>query len=291
MRRKKSTLETGNKKYPFNRTTTPNTLREHLKETLARNLGSSTDLAETIHAIRDDEILDTFNIDSENIETPPIQRRAFRHKSFRMSEQEDDNESDIGSDFAGRRKNHKFKTISGDGRPLGDRELAMKKKRASNNDLSEGRRATTDLEDELGSGLFDRFSSARKTLNRSSIRKKEDEDTVSLSESLDRKSDSSNWRNKLANRFRKSVVENELEEAERSAGLQSKEEPVLRREASDYLGQQTPMTEPTRRKPFNFDENPSDKSDKKSTTSSKLARTGSSAGDSKQGRKSSYMMA
>merc|ERR1719336_2752141 len=300
MRRKKSTLETGNKKYPFHRTTTPNTLREHLKETLTRNLGSSTDLAETIHAIRDDEILDTFNIDSENIETPPIQRRAFRHKSFRLSEQEDDNESDIGSDFAGRRKNHKFKTISGDGRPLGDRELAMKKKRASNNDLSEGRKSATDLEDELGSGLFDRFSSARKTLNRSSIRKKKDEDTVSLSESLDRKSDSSNWRNKLANRFRKSVVENELEEAELVGGLHSKEEPALRREASDYLGQQTPMTEPTRRKPFNFDDGNSDKVDKKypssdKSTSNRLSRNGSTrskAGDSKSSaRKSSYIMA
>merc|ERR1719410_1229075 len=162
---KKSTLETGNRKYPFNRTTTPNTLREHLKETLARNLGSSTDLAETIHAIRDDEILDTFNIDSENIETPPIQRRAFRHKSFRLPD-EDDNESDIGSDFSGRRKNHKFKTITGDGRPLGDREMLLKKKKASNTDLAEGRNASTDLEDELGSGLFDRFSSARKTLNK-----------------------------------------------------------------------------------------------------------------------------
>ena len=118
------------KKYPFNRTTTPNTLREHLKETLAKNLGSSTDLAETIHAIKDDEILDTFNIDSENIETPPIQRRAFRHKSFRMPDQDDDNESDIGSDFSGRRKNHKFRTITGDGRPLGDRELIIKKKKA-----------------------------------------------------------------------------------------------------------------------------------------------------------------
>merc|ERR1719420_2701177 len=66
---KKTTPETSNKKYPFHRTTTPNTLREHLKENLARNLGSSTDLAEIIVAIRDDEILDTFNIDSENIET------------------------------------------------------------------------------------------------------------------------------------------------------------------------------------------------------------------------------
>ena len=298
--KKSSNSSSLSKKYPFNRTTTPNTLREHLKETLARNLGSSTDLAETIHAIRDDEILDTFNIDSENIETPPVQRRGqFRHKNLRLPEQEDDNESDIGSDFAGRRKNHKFKTISGDGRPLGDRELAMKKKRASNTDLSEGRRSTTDLEDELGSGLFDRFSSARKTLNRSSIRKKKDEDTVSLSESLERKSDSSNWRNKLANRFRKSVVENDLEDMERLHGLQSKEEPALRREASDYLGQQTPMTEPTRRKPFNFDEGNSDKSDKKypsgdRSTSSRLTRNGSTrkeVGDSKSSaRKSSYIM-
>merc|ERR1712088_950898 len=131
---KKEKEEKEDKKYPFHRTTTPNTLREHLKETLAKNLGSSTDLAETIHAIRDDEILDTFNIDSENIETPPIQRRAFRHKSFRLPEE--DAESDIGSDFSGRRKNHEFKTISGDGRPLGDREMLLKKKKASEQDLS-----------------------------------------------------------------------------------------------------------------------------------------------------------
>ena len=30
------------KKYPFNRTTTPNSLREHLKETLTKNLGGKT---------------------------------------------------------------------------------------------------------------------------------------------------------------------------------------------------------------------------------------------------------
>merc|ERR1719328_1053558 len=221
MRRKKEKEEKEDKKYPFHRTTTPNTLREHLKETLAKNLGSSTDLAETIHAIRDDEILDTFNIDSENIETPPIQRRAFRHKSFRLPE-EDDNESDIGSDFSGRRKNHKFKTITGDGRPLGDREMLLKKKKASNSDLSEGRNAATDLEDDVG--IFDRFSSARKTLNRNSIRKKKDEDTVSLHDVTERKSDNSNWRNKLANRFRKSVIENDQEESERLNGHQSKEE-------------------------------------------------------------------
>merc|ERR1712088_201878 len=105
--------------------------------------------------------------------------------------------------------------------------------------------------------------------------------------------------NKLANRFRKSVVENDLEDMERLHGLQSKEEPALRREASDYLGQQTPMTEPTRRKPFNFDEGNSDKSDKKypsgdRSTSSRLTRNGSTrkeVGDSKSSaRKSSYIM-
>merc|ERR1719400_1014497 len=172
-------------------------------------------------------------------------------------------------------------------------------KRASNTDLSEGRRSTTDLEDELGSGLFDRFSSARKTLNRSSIRKKKDDDTISLSDATDRKSDNSNWRNKLANRFRKSVVENDLEDMERLHGLQSKEEPALRREASDYLGQQTPMTEPTRRKPFNFDDGNSDKAEKKypssdKSSSSRLTRNGSTrskAGDSKSSaRKSSYIL-
>ena len=65
------------KKYPFNRTNTPNTLREHLKETLVRNLGGN-DLSETIQSIKDDEMRDTFDIDSENIETPPMQRRANR---------------------------------------------------------------------------------------------------------------------------------------------------------------------------------------------------------------------
>merc|ERR1712088_132508 len=105
--------------------------------------------------------------------------------------------------------------------------------------------------------------------------------------------------NKLANRFRKSVVENDLEDMERLHGLQSKEEPALRREASDYLGQQTPMTEPTRRKPFNFEEGNSDKTDKKYpsgeiSNSSRLTRNDSArskVGDSKSSaRKSSYIL-
>jgi len=278
---KKEKEEKEDKKYPFHRTTTPNTLREHLKETLAKNLGSSTDLAETIHAIRDDEILDTFNIDSENIETPPIQRRAFRHKSFRLPEE--DAESDIGSDFSGRRKNHKFKTISGDGRPLGDREMLLKKKKASDQDLSSTGR--TDLDEELGSGLFDRFSKARTTLTRSSVRKKKDEDSVSLG-GMPREDSSSKgsdgWRNRLASRFRKSNSDQyDLEEAEAAEGL----------ELRDYLSEiSAPKTEPTRRRPMNIEENSGDKASRKEKRERTKSRIeGDQVEAARGGRKSSYM--
>ena len=66
----------------ISRTTTPNSLREHLKETLTKNLGgSASDIAETIEHIKNDEIFDTFNIDNENVESPPVQRKAFRQRS------------------------------------------------------------------------------------------------------------------------------------------------------------------------------------------------------------------
>lgn len=187
-----------------------------------------------------------------------MQRRAaFRNKSMRTPSANNldtlgngggDNESEVGSDFSGRRKNHKFRSLNaageGGGRPLGDRELVLKKKRESNTDLSEGRRAATDLEDELGSGLFDRFSSARKTLTRSSTRRSKEgsggDDTTSLAAPDDladskRKPDS-NWRAKIANKFRKSSDSYDFVEAERGNELR------------EYLGQVTPKTEPTRRK-------------------------------------------
>ena len=67
----------------ISRTTTPNSLREHLKETLTKNLGgSASDIAETIEHIKNDEIFDTFNIDNENVESPPVQRKAFRQRSM-----------------------------------------------------------------------------------------------------------------------------------------------------------------------------------------------------------------
>ena len=60
-------------------------------------------------------------------------------------------------------------SIVGDGKPLGDRELMLKKKRMSTSDLSPSE-DSKDLEDDLGNGIFDRFSSARKTLTRGSLR-------------------------------------------------------------------------------------------------------------------------
>jgi hypothetical protein len=242
---------------------------------------------------RDDEILDTFNIDSENIETPPVQRRAaFRNKSMRSPSANnldtvggnDDNASDVGSDFSGRRKNHKFRSLNAagesGGRPLGDRELVIKKKRESNTDLSEGRRAATDLEDELGSGLFDRFSSARKTLTRSSTRRSKKDDgsgedsgptTLAADESADKRRSDSNWRSKIANKFRKSSDSYDFVEAERGQELR------------DYLGQVTPKTEPTRRKPLNFDKDSA--STPKANGSNGVLKNSVNGGP---GRKSSY---
>ena len=122
----------------ISRTTTPNSLREHLKETLTKNLGgSASDIAETIEHIKNDEIFDTFNIDNENVESPPVQRKAFRQRSMYLIylsalclyflmiflftfligmrlppsnlTESNDNLSDAGSDFGSRRRNLKFR--------------------------------------------------------------------------------------------------------------------------------------------------------------------------------------
>merc|ERR1719394_1189888 len=163
--------------------------------------------------------------------------------------------------------------ISGDGRPLGDREMLLKKKKASEQDLSTA--GKTDLDEELGSGLFDRFSKARTTLTRSSVRKKKDEDSVSLGgmpreDSSPKGSDG--WRNRLASRFRKSNSDQyDLEEAEAAEGL----------ELRDYLSEiSAPKTEPTRRRPMNIDDGPGDKV-KDRTKSDQVGSNG---------RKSSYIL-
>ena len=43
-------------------------------------IGSANDIAETIEHFKNDEILDTFNIDNENVESPTVQRKALRNQ-------------------------------------------------------------------------------------------------------------------------------------------------------------------------------------------------------------------
>ena len=243
--------------FHFSRTTTPNSLREHLKETLTKNLGgSASDIAETIEHFKNDEILDTFNIDNENVESPPVQRKAFRQRSMRLPPssltESNDNLSEAGSEFGNRRRNLKFRTLGstdGHGKPLGDREIMLKKKKEQNGDQNTDPQAATtptSPQDDMGNGLFDRFSKSRKTLTRSSIRgKKNDEDTKSLNEvSLNEKKSSitSDWRSRLASKFKKSSVDHyDVTTVENG-------EPSLNsyRKTSDELS--VPMTEPTRRR-------------------------------------------
>ncbi len=228
------------KKYPFNRTTTPNSLREHLKETLTKTLGdSSHDIAETIEHFKNDEILDTFNIDNENVESPTLQRKQPR--SLRAQSTDNLSETDQSDQFGSRRRNLKFRTLGSSGdKPLGDREIMLKKKNKTSADPQ------AEEADDLNAGLFDRFSAARKTLGRGSIRranKKDEEDSKSLNDvSLEKKSSlTSDWRSRLAAKFKKSTDTYEVNNGE--AG-----EPSLSsyRKTSNELD--APMTEPTRRR-------------------------------------------
>ena len=187
--------------------------------------------------MKNDEILDTFNIDNENVESPTTQRKT---RQRRETEDSDQNSGDFGS----RRRNLKFRTLGSSDKPLGDREMLLKKKRASTSDLSASEN-NPDSED-IGNGLFDRFSAARKTLTRGSTRrKKEDEDTKSLNESvnLEKKSSVSDWRSRLASKFKKSSTD-QYEVAQENG------EPSLSsyRKTSHELDMQAPMTEPTRRR-------------------------------------------
>ena len=259
------------KKYPFNRTNTPNSLREHLKETLTKNLGgSANDIAETIEHFKNDEILDTFNIDSENIETPPAQRRGVRQRSLRPSPAsmlsaeagiseagKDEDTMSVTSETSGKRRN-KFRNVGGDGKPLGDREIMLKKQQQRSMEEAEAEAAKRELEDELGSGLFDRFSAARKTLTRGSVRKKREDgdgDTKSLNEVAlnEQKKSSGDWRSRLASKFKKSSIDH----YDLNVGGDNEEgTPSLNsyRKTSDEFNNvppETPMTEPTRRRTLN----------------------------------------
>jgi len=221
------------KKYPLNRTTTPNSLREHLKETLTANL-QSNDLSDTIQSIRDEEIRDTFDVDAENVETPPAQRRTAANRSFRVAGSAGNLDQAGRDDFGGRRRNAKFRSLAGDGgKPLGDRELALKKS-ANRSSL-----ARQDEEDEDGVGQFDRYSAARRSVVRA-----KDEDTKSLAGEIGserRPSKGADWRSRLASKFKKGDQYTLSEEADN----QPRES--YRRTSADELPT-APMTEPVKRR-------------------------------------------
>ena len=121
--------------------------------------------------------------------------------------------------------------------------MLLKKKRASTNDLSNKDDDPGSIpDDDMGNGLFDRLSAARKTLRGSTRRKKDgdQEDTKSLNEvNLEpqkKSSVTSNWRARLTEKFKKPSMD------------QESGEPSLNsyRKTSHELDIQTPMTEPTR---------------------------------------------
>ena len=132
------------------RTTTPNSLREALKETLRTNIRNN-DIAETIQHFTDGEILDTFNAESG------VNSQVQQHTHNNPEDRSDT--MSLPGERAMRRK------------PLGDRELMLKKNKLTTQDmLGSNEPIHHETEEELGNGLFDRFSLARKTLDRTSIR-------------------------------------------------------------------------------------------------------------------------
>jgi len=146
-------------------------LREALKETLAKNVAkNSTDIAETIQHFTDGEILDTFNEDNEgnrhqrNFSPQNCSNMQNNSNNLKVNHSSDDRSDTIS--LPGERASSRRKL-------LGDRELMLKKNKLSTQDLSNNSNETKEVgqqEEDFGDGLFDRFSIARKTLNRNSIR-------------------------------------------------------------------------------------------------------------------------
>lgn len=140
---------------------------------------------------------------------------------------------------------------------LGDRELMLKKNKLATQDVSNSNERTQNaVEEELGNGVFDRFSLARKTLDRNSIRKpraKEDPDTMSLNDlSFERKKSSSmsDWKSRLANKFKGNKEYEVIDKAE-AGGVHIESY----KKTSDEFGESiptTPSTEPPRRRPLNI---------------------------------------
>ena len=146
-------------------------MREALKETLAKNVAkNSDDIAETIQQINDGEILDTFNDESDTLSNQKNQQ-SYNHIP--------NNSNSISANHGFQnRPDDRSDTVSLPGerasrrKLLGDRELMLKKNKLATQDLSESNENVQNggTDEEFGDGLFDRFSLARKTLNRNSIR-------------------------------------------------------------------------------------------------------------------------
>ena len=85
------------------------------------------------------------------------------------------------------------------GKPLGDRELMLAKKKQQQRELAVPEEDDDLLEDEPG--LFDRFSTSRKSISKSAGRRG-NEDTMSLND-LNLEKKKGDWRSRLASKFKK----------------------------------------------------------------------------------------
>lgn len=146
-----------------------------------------------------------------------------------------------GSETSLKKRNQKFRTLNGDGKPLGDRELLLRKKMANPEEDVE--------EDPDEYGLFDRFSTARKTLNRGK-KKDADEDCKSLNDmslAQDKRSSSlGDWKSRLANKFKKTGTSDQYDLAE--SGIVNNGQQSYRKTSDELSLLSAPMTEPVRRR-------------------------------------------
>lgn len=147
-----------------------------------------------------------------------IERSSHRNKptapSSTVGKTQDDTPPSNG--FENRRRNAKFKSWSSDLKPLDDRGLKLRQTLANPTKGDAG--GGDEVEAGSSGGLFDRFSTARRTLGRGSMRRnknemafsEEDEDRERQKKrlSLDQRADATSssgadWRSKLASKFKK----------------------------------------------------------------------------------------
>lgn len=191
-----------------------------------KTLGSKASLPRHMrHPSRDEDNEDKNDIDAENIETPPATRRSNGVRSFRSPNSANwmaPNNMDEDEEFENRRSNWKFRSMTSQGRKamVGEAGLGSNKNRLGVSDgEAEGpnniqssqrlmkfkrlvdlakdgdseteqmldKQKKTDINDDLGDGNFQRFSSVRKKMrhrksDRSDNRGSEDRDVADRTE-------------------------------------------------------------------------------------------------------------